>query len=207
MAIENNDLLKAVWQARQSNPNTISQNVFLWRIEDALDFGEANVGADIINYLISMYTEIDAALSDEYILESVRITNESKKEFVFQGTGAGFAGVNIVAQCMPAQNAVEILARSRKLGKPGRKYLGPVTEDVFTDGTLDPLAVALFDAFLAKYDNTFVGAVTTNAYRPGTATYFPGGAVNEFTPWVQGLGTVYRDARTQRRRRPRVGLS
>jgi len=207
MAVAQDDVLKAVWQAEHSQPNTRIQNVFYWQVNDLVDGDEANVKLDIENFMTTMYGEIQALFSDRYSLESIRITNVTQKTFVSDDEAIAFVGTGGAGEVFPAQDAALVLARSRQLGHVGRKYIGPILENVMENGELGAGAAAALQQFCDDWDAPFVGGVTNNVYLPGTAKFNPGGGLNSFRGFLAGLGSVIEDARTQRRRRPSVGLS
>lgn len=202
-----NDILKATWMANHTSPNTKVIQDFYWRVDTLNDGGEANNGNDLQTRCVDIFTTIQARLSTRYVLERIRVTNQTQKELLLDGPPAGgFAGTNASLEVLPAQDAVLVVVRSRKLGHQGRKYLGPIPEDVVADGKVDPVSLADFTSFGATWDSSFNGGVTTNLFTPGTVKFAPGGAVQSFTPFDDFLETAFEDMRTQRSRRPGVGL-
>lgn len=202
-----NDVVKAVWRVVHTTPNTIIENVYAWKITDLVDGADVDCGAEIISELIAMYTGISALFADRYVLQDVRITNETQKTFVFDGDGVGFTGSGGAGEVLPAQDAALVLARSKKLGHQGRKYLGPLLENVSENGIIGAGAQALLVTFAGRWDSAFTGAGTGNEYTPGTVKYAPGGAVQTFTAFDTDSSKILTEVRTQRRRRPGVGLS
>lgn len=207
MPVAQDDVLKAVWQATQTDPNTKIQNVYYWQVNDLVDGDEANVKTDFENFMTAMYGNIQALFSERYALDSIRITNATQRTFVSDDEAIAFVGTGGAGEVFPAQDAALVLARSRQLGHVGRKYIGPLLENTMENGELGAGAAAALQAFCDAWDQPFVGGVTNNVYLPGTAKFNPGGTLNSFRGFFAGLGSVINDARTQRRRRPGVGFS
>lgn len=208
MPVANGDILKAVWQARHSSPNTIVQNVFHWRVDDFLDGDDQSNFLDILERLrTTMYPHIALDLSERYVLDDVRVTNDTQKTFVGDGIGAGFAGTGGAGEVLPAQDAVLVYARSRQLGHQKRCYLGPYLEASVENGALTAAAFARAQDFAEDMDDSWLGALTNNQFVPVTVKYNPGGAIAQVTNLSANLHAAERDMRTQRRRRPTVGLS
>lgn len=207
MPVVQDDVLKVVWTARQTSPNTIAQNVFFLRVDDVTDGDFVNVWADINAWLVAMYNNVAAQFTTGYLHTDTRITDETQKVFVGDGVeGPAFAGTD-AGECSPAMNACEVLARSRALGHIGRKYVGPLAESAMNDGDLTVGAHANFVLFVNAWDAVFIGATTNNTYQPGTAKFNQGGGLAGFTAFADDLQKVVVGIRTQRRRRPTVGLS
>lgn len=206
MAVLVNDVLKVVWQARVDGIGTRVQNVFYWRVAVLGDGDETNIAIELAARLNLIYGNIQDWFSADYILELIRITNDSQKTFVGQPPEV-FAGGGPIGASTPAQIAVEVLARASALGHTARKYLGPCIEAAHTDGVLVALALTDFQLFAAAWAVAWVGGATTNTYEPVMVAHLAGGALGLVTLIDPDLHTVVPTARTQRRRIPGRGLS
>lgn len=206
MPVALDDILQAVWKSKHTDPNTIMVQAFYYKASNVVDGDEANVQLDMEQQHISLFENIQTSLSNRYEMTAVRVTNQTQKTLIGEGPGAGFTGIGGAGEVLPAQDAALVVARSTKLGHQGRKYLGPLLEGVVDNGALLPANLANFDAFGQMWDSEWVGNVTGNTYQPGTVKFAPGGAVQEFTQFDTFLSTAYADMRTQRSRRPGVGL-
>lgn len=206
MAVQNDDILKVRWQAKVLGVATRVQNVFHYKVADLVDPEDADIGTEFVTHIVSGYTAINAFFSSDYIAETLRITNASRKEFVSDNAPV-FAGLGGAGATTPAQVAVEILGRARTLGHVARKYVGPMTEDTHTDGVLTAPALAAFIVFRNFFVNEFIGAVTGNTYLPVMVNYAVGGGVASFLPLDPDLGFVQQTARTMRSRIPGRGVT
>ncbi len=206
MTVALNDILKVVWQSKVDGIGTRIQNVFYWLVQVLLDGDEANVALDFDAELPSLYGNISDWFSLDYILESVRITNETQKTFVGEPTPA-FAGGAAADTSTPAQVAVQVLARAIELGHTARKYVGPCIEATHTNGEIVALAKTDFEAYGLQWAAGFIGGTSVNDYQPVMVKFAAGGAVDSFKAINPGLTTVTTVARTQRRRIPGRGLS
>lgn len=207
MPIQANDVLKACWQVLHTNPNTRAQNIYYWQITDLVDPTDANVFNDIGDRLVEMYTTVQAQLTTGYTLENIKVTNVTKRELVGEGVAPGTFDGTDAGEALPAQNAAEVLARSRTLGHVGRKYIGPLAESAVNDGELTVGAFTNFEAFVNIFDATFTAVGTGNTYVPGTASFNVGGGLQQFRAFASDLQKTVLGIRIQRRRRPNVGLS
>jgi len=206
MAVGEGNILKAVWTAVVDGVGTRVQNRYNYEVTTLVDPDPANIGQDFDTHITSGYTVINAQLSSDYVAESLRITNMTDKEFIADVTPI-FAGIGAAAGSMPAQVAVEILGRARKLGHVARKYVGPVMEDSLTDGRLTAAAAAAFTTYKEFFVADFLGNITNNLYTPVMVKVAPGGGVASFLRLEEDLGFVVQTARTMRSRIPGVGLT
>jgi len=206
MTVLVNDVMKVVWQARVDGIGTRIQNVYYWRISVLGDGDETNIAIELGARLNVIYSMVSDWFSADYILEKIRVTNDSQKTFVGEPVEV-FAGGGGVGTSTPAQIAVEILARASALGHTARKYLGPCIEAAHTDGNLVALALLDFNNFAAAWAAAWVGGATTNVYDPVMVAHVAGGALGLITNIDEDLHTVVSTARTQRRRIPGRGLS
>lgn len=207
MTVAQDDVIKAVWKVIHTTPNTIVENVFHWKVTDLVSGVFADVGTDIQVELEALFATITGNLSERYVLSDIRVTDLTQKLFVIDGVGAGFTGGGGAGEVLPAQDAAIVLARSRQQGHQGRKYLGPLLEAAVENGNLSAGALTTMFTFANKYENVFNGSVTTNEYTAGTAQIAVGGGLAGFTAFENGLHTALSAMRTQRSRRPGVGLS
>ncbi len=206
MTVAVNDILKIVWQAKVDGIGTRIQNVFYWLVNVLNDGGEANVASDFEAKLPAMYDNISDWFSLDYILESVRVTNETQKTFVGEPTPV-FIGGAAANTSTPAQVAVQVLARAVELGHTGRKYVGPTIEATHTNGVIVAAAKIDFEVYAIEWATGFIGGISTNDYQPVIVKFAVGGGIDSFLPLNALLTTVTPVARTQRRRIPGRGLS
>lgn len=206
MAVAQDDILRCVWKFKVVGLATRGLNTYYFKVEDLVSATDADVASDFDGAITNYYDQIIAQLSSDYVAESLRITNVSKKEFVGDSV-PGFAGTGAAGASSPGQVAVEVLGRARKLGHIARKYLGPIIEAVHDDGVLTAAALTAFNLFRDKYVLQFVGGVTTNTYTPVMVKFLAGGGVGGHEEIDQDLGVVIQTARTQRSRTPGVGLT
>lgn len=199
------DVIKAVAQGRETDVGTIWQNVWWFRADDLADPGDQSMGVDIITRVDDLYDLVVSLFPASWILDTVRVVNQTKKLFLGTGTPAK-VGTNANGDADPAQIALEVLCRSRSLGHVGRKYLGPVSEAVFVDGNLQAGPGATADVFASEWENQFTDPVTGNQYSPGTVQILPGGAPGTFRAFEDGLFETIQQARTMRSRIPGRGL-
>lgn len=184
--------------------NTVAQNIYHLLAADLADGLEATVFADMTRLLDSMMTTVEIFFAQDYVLRRVKVINVDQQTFVGEGAPIAWAGTNAGGLNSPSQVAVEVLARSERLGHVGRKYLGPVVESSFVDGVMSPQALAAFGDYLNIYQATYLDGVSTNTYNPGTLSpVVPPG----FRTFLAGRGTVVPVARTMRSRIPGRGLS
>lgn len=206
MAIAEGDILKAVWTAKVDGVGTRVQNVYTYRINTLVSSVPEDVSDDFDSFITSGYTVINAQLSSDYVAESLRITNMSKKEFVGDEVPV-FAGTGAAGGSMPAQVAIEILGRARVLGHVARKYVGPPMEDALTDGKLTAAALVAFRTYRDFFISNFLGLVTNNDYIPVMVKVAVGGGVASTIDLDEDLGFVVQTARTMRSRIPGRGLT
>jgi len=206
MAVAQDDILRCVWKYRVTGVATRGINTYYLKVSDFASSNDVDITAEIDGYITSLYDFIVAQLSLDYVAESVRVTNVSKKEFVGDLVPT-FAGTALAGTSMPAQVATELLGRARKLGHIARKYIGPCTEAAYDDGVLTAAALAQFNLMLDEYVQGFVGAVTLNTYLPVMVTFAVGGGVAAHEVIDEDLGLVVQTARTQRSRTPGRGLT
>lgn len=206
MAVVLNDILKVVWQAKVNGIGTRIQNVFYWKVFILNDGDEANIGLDFNAEMPALFANISDWFSLDYVLESIRITDETQKTFVAQPTPV-FAGGAAIDTSTPAQVAVQVLARAAELGHTARKYVGPCIEAVHTNGEIVALALIDFQAYVLQWATAFAGLTTTNQYNPVMVKFAVGGGVDSTKNIIANLTTVTKVARTQRRRIPGRGLS
>lgn len=207
MTVAANDVLQAIWKAQHTDPNTRTIQSFYFQATDVADGDDILVQGELRDRLIALFGQIQGLFSQRYLMNSVRVTNQTQKTLLGENNGAGFVGAGGDVEVLPAQDAALVVARSNALGHQGRKFLGPFTEAAFDNGALTAAAQAACDAFAENWDDSFVGGVTNNTYQPGTASFAQGGALQGFRGFTNGLNTALSDARTQRSRRPGVGLS
>lgn len=206
MAVAQDDILKVVWTAKVIGVNTRVQNVYHYIVATLLSAVEPDIGDDFGAQIVAGYTSIQDQLSVDYVAESIRVTNMSKKEFVADETPV-FTGGGLAGASMPAQVAVEILGRARKLGHVARKYIGPPIEAALDDGRLTAAAKLDFDVFQGFFISNFLGATTGNDYIPVMVKVAPGGGVASFELLDEDLGFTVETARTMRSRIPGRGLT
>lgn len=210
MAVAINDILAASWKADHTDPNTKEIQTFYWQITDVTLGDEPAVHQDLRDRLIAMYTTLQGQFSIRYGMTAVRTVNLTQRIRMGEDAGAGFTGNNIDNEVMPAQNAALVVARGPQFGHTGRKYMGPFPESQFDNGALIDAAFNAMEAFGDVFEAQFNGGVTNNTYVPGTVQFQAppnSGVPQSFRAFQGGLRTAYRDARTQRSRRPAVGLS
>ncbi len=206
MPVAQADIIRCVWKFKVAGLATRGINTYYFRVDDLVSAIDADVASDFDGAITNYYDQIIAQYSSDYVASSLRITNASKKEFIGDSVPV-FAGTGAAGASSPAQVAVEVLGRARKLGHIARKYLGPIIEAVHDDGVLTVGALTAFNLFRDKYVLSFVGGVTTNTYFPVMVKFAVGGAVVSTEDIDQDLGVVIQTARTQRSRTPGVGLT
>lgn len=207
MTVVNDDVLACTWKARHDDPTTKIRQTFYYQVTDVTDGNDATVHAELRDELIALYTIVANGFSDRYVLTAVKTTNQTQKTLLGENAGGGFAGTGVAGEVLPAMNCGLCVARHQALGQPGRKYVGPYLESVVANGQLDVAAQANLQSFVNRWDTQFIGA-TNNTYQPGTAQFVkPGGALAGFKPFSALLGTAFFDMRTQRSRRPGIGLT
>ena len=206
MAVVVDDILKIVWQAKVAGIGTRIQNVYYYQVSTLVDGDEANVSLDWAGLMPILYANIGDWFSIDYVLEHLRITNDTQKTFVGQPTPV-FVGGAAANTSSPAQVAVEVLGRAQALGHTARKYIGPVIEAAHTDGVLVALALVDFNVFADSYSDGALGGTTGNLYLPVMVKHAVGGAIDSFLFLDENLHSVIPTARTQRRRIPGRGLS
>jgi len=205
MAVNLDDVLRVTWQAKNETPNTTIQNIFWFKVADIPDTSDLVVFEDIRDEMLSMFGTIQIDFTTKYTLETIRVVNQTQKTFVGDETPI-FSGTGVDADSLPAQCAVEVLARGSQLGHTGRKYIGPISDASMDDGDLVAAALARFNLFGAEYEEPFTGVISLNIYEPGTAKLGPGGVVISFRTFRENRFFVQKTCRTQRRRIPGVGL-
>lgn len=206
MALAESDILKIVWTAKVDGIGTRVQNRFNYIVDALVSGVPADVGLDFDAHITGGYDDIAAQLSSDYAAESLRTTNMTQKEFVAD-TVPVFVGTGLAAGSMPAQVAVQVLGRARKLGHVARKYIGPVMEDALTDGKLTVAGLAAFELFKTFFISDFIGLTTGNNYTPVMVKVAVGGGVASFLQLEEDLGFVTQTARTMRSRIPGIGLT
>jgi len=207
MAVAQNDVIQASWESVHSDPNTRMVQHFYFQAFDVVDGDEQNCAQDIQTQLLAIWANVQPHLSNRYVLETIRVTNQTQKVLMLDSDGGGFTGTGGAGQATSAQVAALAIARSNKLGHQGRKYIGPPLEDDVDNGNLSAPFLAAMEAFASAWDAPFNGAITNNAWIVGTVKFAQGGAVQAFTEFTNGLSSAEPVTRTQRSRTPGKGLS
>lgn len=205
MPVALGDVLEAEVFGRETGMGVNWINVYHYEVSDLVDGDEPNVALDFQTYMQNLYATCNDQFSTEWIVDTVRVTNQTQKLFVGQPT-VGIGGNAVGPDSDPGQIAVEVLARSRQLGHVGRKYLGPVAEGAFVDGELTAAAQGSFTAFLDLWEPGFSGGTTLNIYLAGTAQFAQGGVLLGFRAFEADLGSLVSVARTMRTRIPGRGF-
>jgi len=207
MAVEEGDILKVLWKAKHTDPNTQIRQAFFFKVATLVDADNLQVGEELDSAITALYQLIAIRMSNRYEKTAVKVTNQSKKELIKDNLTLAFSGTGGIFEALPAQDCPLVIVRSNKLGHQARKFLGPVLEDTVLNGALTPAALVDFQAFGTEWEKQLNGALTTNVYSPVTVKFGVGGQVLSTEFILTGLSQAFSDMRTQRSRRPGVGLS
>jgi len=203
MPVAVGDVLKITAEFTAGRQDTIVQNVYHFKVDDVADGEFSSVHKDLCAQVRAMMVTVEDFFNTQFVLRKFRSIDLAQTIFLGESVPVAWAGADISNDDVAAQVAVEVLARSLKLGHVGRKYLGPTAELTWQDGVLTGPAEASFENFKDMYEAGFVGSVTLNNYTPGTWNPL---MLPTFQPFVVGRGTVVHTARTMRSRIPGRGL-
>lgn len=205
MPVVNGDVVRAVVQMVHQDMGSRSQNVYHWQANQIVDGQDSAVIVDIVSRVNEMYAEIAALFDDNTAQDGVKIVNATQRLRIYDDSW-DFTPPGGEQQNMPAQVATLVLARTAIIGKTGRKYLGPFTENAYDDGALEAAATINIENFVEVYVNQFVDPVSGNEWNSGVARYV-NNQVAGFEPFVSTNTQIINVARTMRSRTPGRGLT
>lgn len=205
MAVQVGSILRLTARLRAGQTSTRVQNVFWWKVNEVNDPTPANIRSDFAAWLAAMYGFISGLQSTQTVAEGFRLNDVVQKETYGAGNWT-YAGGNAASEMLPPQVSAELIGYTNESGRFGRKYLGPVVEELQADGTWDAAAVLALQQYADAWIQILAGTVTNNSYQPGVVRKV--GAVYQFKEFSDDLGAaVIANARTQRRRTSGFGLT
>jgi hypothetical protein len=180
------------------NGVTAVQNSFHLR-NDGTSVDEADAVDDIVELLEALYTLLSAFLNTLWVIQNIRVINESDNSDVGIGTFVDTTPGNDSQEAVP-QNAYGLILDTQRLASKGRKFFGPASGLGWTTGGL--LNVDSVADLADMGDYMIVAQVATNStWRFGILSTLDGVG---FLPFI-GYG-ISPTIVTQRRRRIGVGI-
>lgn len=205
MANAAEDVFRMVPQMKDSAAGTRFQNVFYARLEVAADPQDATIAADAIEIFDAMYGYIEGQISTDVVGEHISITNVTKRERVAKPAWT-WAGTNAASESLPPQVSPLTLWPLKAVGRTGRTYWPPFVESAQSMGIWQAAALTALDNVAQAVAFLWNALTSTNEYSFGIAR-FNGTVLQDFTEFRDGVWTVVKSARTQRRRTSGFGLS
>lgn len=204
MAVNANDVIKAVWEAENDSPFTQIRQAFYWRATDPGDGIDANIAADLNTRMLEIWATVNAILTADYIGIQIKYTNETQRKMM--PTIANNYGGTDNGNDLPGPDCALAIARTGNLGQQGRKFIGPIAVASQSQGALQAFAITAVENFAAAWSAQYTGPVSGAVFDPGVARYPGNLQPPTFTPFDPDLSSAIPRTRTMKRRRQGVGI-